>query len=427
MVIDFKSLYNEPLYSNSIFLMLNFLSISFFGFLFWIVAANVLSTKDVGLAISIISLATLTTSISRFGIDSGFIRHFYAHENRSSLYNIIIFVPPLISLLIAAASVIVIYYIPSLSFVAGNVYVITYIALIILMSINTSENSVLMALKRSDFLFVQNLFLGLRVIIILLFPLLGIFLGIYNVIIAFAIAYALSNIFATIAIFRLGKLSLKPQIDHSSIKRIFSYSIGTYFSDVILLIPTNLLPLIVLYMLGPEESAYFSIACSLSFIIWMIPQAISISLFVEGSNDMPLKDNTIKALKFSYILLIPVLIGIFLFGDRLLLLYDGGFAENSFELLKLFSISSLFATIIYIFTSIKKVKKDIKMLAIVSFLNAMLTLTLSVPFIKLYGINGIGYVYILANAALSIAIIVIAAIGIYNRYGHRSTCLDKSP
>jgi O-antigen/teichoic acid export membrane protein len=421
------SLYRESLYNNSLFLMLSFLSISLFGFVFWIVAAKVLSIKDMGLAISIISFALLTTSIARFGIDSGFIRHFHACADRNHLYNVVVYVPLFISLLLTAVSLMALDYIcPSIGFLMDGAYLVAYLSLIVLMSMNSSNNSALMVLKRSDYLFVQNLFLGLRVIIILIFPLLGIFSGILNILVSFVLAYAISNVFASLAIYRLDKLSLRPRIDYGSIKKIFSYSLGTYFSDIILLIPTSLLPLVVLNSLGPEESAYYSIACSLSFIIWMIPQAVSTALFVEGSYETPLRDNVIKALKFTYIMLIPVLIGIFLFGDQLLLLYNSDFSENSLELLKLFSISSLFATIVFIFSSIKKVKKEIKTLTIFCMINALLILSMAVPFLDSYGINGIGYVYIITNAILSTAIISLAVIRMFMKNARRRT-LQECP
>jgi len=66
--------YREPLYRNSIAIMLNSVVGSFFGLLFWLVAARTMSSADIGLATAVISASTLIVTLSRLGMDSGLIR-----------------------------------------------------------------------------------------------------------------------------------------------------------------------------------------------------------------------------------------------------------------------------------------------------------------------------------------------------------------
>ncbi len=66
-----KSLYTDPLYRNSIALMLNSAFAAFFGLLFWIVAARTMPAKDIGLATAAISAAALIVGLSKLGLDAG--------------------------------------------------------------------------------------------------------------------------------------------------------------------------------------------------------------------------------------------------------------------------------------------------------------------------------------------------------------------
>ena len=50
MLKKLRSLYADPLYRNSIAMMLNSGFNAFFGLLFWIVAARTMPAKDIGLA-----------------------------------------------------------------------------------------------------------------------------------------------------------------------------------------------------------------------------------------------------------------------------------------------------------------------------------------------------------------------------------------
>ena len=48
--------------------------------------------------------------------------------------------------------------------------------------------------------------------------------------------------------------------------------------------PNLILPIMVLNVLGAEQAAYYYIAYAIAALLFMIPGAISTSLFVEGSH-----------------------------------------------------------------------------------------------------------------------------------------------
>ncbi|KCZ72191.1 Polysaccharide biosynthesis protein [Candidatus Methanoperedens nitroreducens] len=70
-----KAILPDPLYRNSIAMILNSAFGAFFGLLFWIVAARTMSSKDIGLATAAISAAALIVGLSRLGLDAGLVKY----------------------------------------------------------------------------------------------------------------------------------------------------------------------------------------------------------------------------------------------------------------------------------------------------------------------------------------------------------------
>ena len=69
--------------------------------------------------------------------------------------------------------------------------------------------------------------------------------------------------------------------------------------------PNLILPIMVLNVLGAEQAAYYYIAYAIAALLSMIPNAISTSLFVEGSHGEALKRTVVKSLAIIFSLLVP--------------------------------------------------------------------------------------------------------------------------
>ena len=104
-------------------------------------------------------------------------------------------------------------------------------------------------------------------------------------------------------------------------------------------VPLTIIPLIIINTVGAEENGYFYIAYTIAGLLLMIPNAVSTSLFVEGSHNLPLKENVIKLVKFTIVLLIPAVLFMLIFGNQILLLFDKEYSDKSFQLLQYFTIS----------------------------------------------------------------------------------------
>jgi len=158
----------------------------------------------------------------------------------------------------------------------------------------------------------------------------------------------------------------------------------------------------VLNLLGAEQNAYFYIAWMIATLLFAIPGAIAQSLFAEGSHfEEKLRENVIKSLKFTFLLLVPAVIVLILLGKWLLLAFGQSYLLNALKLLWILSISSLPLAINYIYTNVLRVTGRIKELIAVWGFIALAVLLVSYLIMPITSIIGIGYAWLGAQAVVA--------------------------
>ncbi|VVB94963.1 Uncharacterised protein [uncultured archaeon] len=401
MLTKLKSLYTDPLYRNSLALMLNSAFGAFFGLLFWIVAARTMPSKDIGLATAAISAAALIVGLSRLGLDAGLVRYLPESKNRNGLYSTIVMITLVLALALTAVFMLGInIFSPALSFIRDGWFLPAFFAYIAVTSIYSVQNIAFISIRRADLSLVQNLLLGARIPILLLIAGLGVF-GVFS---SLGVAYLLTFGFGAFVLKRYG-LSFTRSFDIASIRKTLKFSLGNYSAGIFMMAPVTIIPIMIVNTIGAEEGAYFYVAYSVASLLFTIPNAVSTSLFVEGSHNLPLKENVLKSVKLILLLLVPALIMIFLFGDKVLLLFSKEYSEQSFEMLQLLAVSSIFFSVTSVFISIKKIQKEIRMINYVNFALSVLIIGFGYVALLKYGLLGLGYAWVGANALLSMSVI----------------------
>jgi len=228
-----------------------------------------------------------------------------------------------------------------------------------------------------------------------------VFFGALGIFSSVGISSILALIFSTFILF---KFRIKPKgIDREFLKDCFHFSTGNYIAGLLMKAPNMLLPIMVLNLLGAGETAHYYIAYAIASLLFMIPQAFSTSLFVEGSHGEALKKNTLKSLFAIVSLLTPAVISLYLFSGFLLGLIGKSYVEG-FDLLRIFALSSFFVAICRLYFSIKKVQKDVKGLIFLSALIFVLLIGLSYVFMLEFGIIGVGYAWIVGYGLSSLVV-----------------------
>jgi O-antigen/teichoic acid export membrane protein len=401
-----KTLIQEPFYRNSVSIVANSFFATFYGLVFWIIAAHVAPADVIGLAVATISTAGFLASLSRLGMDDVLVRFLPGSKSRSALYSSVLAITLFMALCLTAAFLLLCNYLsPSLSYLQGGWYLILFAMYMAIYSIFTTQNTTLLAIRRADLSLIQNTLQGLRIPLILLLGSFGVAGILFSFNLSFLAALSMGLVFLMKNGFRIGAVDVKSVVN--TLKGHFGYSAGNYVSVLFTIAPATLMPIIIMNTIGAEEVAYYYIAYSIAGLLFIIPNAVSMSLFIEGSHDMPMRDYTSKSIKLILFVVVPLVLLLYFFGDQLLLLFNKEYSEQSIGLLKLFVIASVFSTVTSVYASIRRVEKNVKSLNKVSATTSLLIIGLGYVFLTTYGLTGLGYAWILANAAVSAVLLAV--------------------
>ncbi len=401
---ELKQHLNDPLFKNAYFLMANTLLSAAIGFFFWTFAARFYSAQDVGLGSALLSAGGLLSMFSILGFDIGLIRYLPEEKNKGEMINTCFTITLLISLLLSIIFLLGLeIWSPALDMLRNNVFFgLVFIFFTMFGSISSLQTSVFIAFREAKYAFVKNFAIAFKIAIL---PLLVAF-GAFGVYLSAGFSSILAFLFGFLFILRLySSYKPIPVIRKRVVNDILHYSSGNYIANIFAGLPSVVLPIMVINILSAEMNAYFYIAWAISGLLLAIPLATSTSLLAEGSF-LPeeLGKNAIRALKFIFILLAVAIIGIFLFGKYVLLLFGVEYARNSFEVLLILALGSIPFAFNSLYAATKRVQKEIKPVVYVYGSIAIITLAASYLLMQNLGIIGVGIAWLLANGLICIFI-----------------------
>lgn len=387
-----QSIYFDNLYRNSFFIIITSITSGGLGFVFWMLAARIYPMEDVGVATALISSMTLILVLSKMGFDVSIIRYFPDMDKNRALGTAII-----------VSSLFALFF--SVIFVAGTDYWspdldllvpltgILFIAIAITNVVLSLSGVAFTAVRKAKYYFFQNIVLGSRLLFLIPLACFGT-LGLFG-------AYGASSILTLLfTLAYLNTIGIKPTfcIDRSFIHESFHFSVGNYISNIFILAPNNLLPIIALYVLGAETTAQYFIVFTMVSILFTIPNALSTSLLVEGSNGVPLRESVIKSITTTYAVLIPVATLFFIFGDSILSFIGKDYSGNS-VFFGTMILSSFLVSGLYIYSSILRIRRETREILYLTGLLFVLLTVSSYYLMQIYGLNGMGYAWILGYGA----------------------------
>lgn len=404
-VKNIKNHINDPLFKNSYFLMANTAIYAGVGFIFWIVAARVYSTAEVGIGSAIVSVMGLLSIFALMGFDISLIRYVPTEEKKGIIINTCLTTTTAVSILLAIIFLAGLdIWAPALNLLNNNFfYEIAFIIFTVFSALSMLQISIFAAFRAAKYSFFQSLTNFLR---LLLLPFLLIF-GSFGIFAAFGLTYAITFIVGNKFISKVDySYKMIPTIKKSVIQKMFHYSFRNYITNIFTQIPTYILPLLVVNLLSPEMNAYFYVAWTFSLILLTVPVSISKSLLAEGSfSQKEFSNKVIQSLKFTLILLITAIIGILIFGKYLLLLFGENYALNSFNLLIILCIASIPYSIVQIYATTKRLQKNINELIVIFSFIASATIIGSFFLLQKFGIISIGYMWLASNGIVALYIL----------------------
>lgn len=390
--------FQDPLYRNSIFIMLNTGLVSLFNYLFLLLAVKVTSSEYVGLATASISAGMMIAAISRLGMDDSITRFLPQSKDGGGFVNALIAIMLVVTIIVLAGFMMWLPHVsPALMFLQKWQYALLFLVLVFLMSICNMQGTTLVASRRADLALLEFALLFIRI------PLLFVTgaLGVIGIFLALDITYFVMMVVGFIFLYRLG-IVRDLHTDFGQARKTMRYSLSNYVALILYTAPYTLIPILVVNVIGANSQAYYYAAYSIAAFLLLVPDSIVASMFVEGAHERPLRDTAIRSLRFALIILVPLVLATVFFGDNLLLLFSPEHSAAAYELLLLLALSSVFYAVIEVYFTVMQVRKNMVMLNFVRLSVTALTLGIGYVLLQKLGLIGIGYAWLLSCIIVSV-------------------------
>jgi O-antigen/teichoic acid export membrane protein len=404
---------------NSAFLVANTLAGSFFGFVFWLVAARSYTQAQVGVGAAYISALTFLVSLGDVGMGTLLIRFAptLAGQERARFISSAMSCAALATL--SAAVLFALgtpLWAPDLSDLARSpLYLVVFAASTLAFCQSQQLDRVFVAFQVTHYTFARNL-LGNMVRVALAFTVgrmfgaMGLLLSVGG---ASVVTYALaSRVFARRAV---PDYSARPQLDWSLIGGKVSYSLSNYAASLLWSSPALVYPLVTVAILGPKANAHFYISWMVANLLFIVPSAVSTSAFAHASNSLavlgqgPIQagnpdgkaahSSFWKAMRFSLAGLVPLALILIAGAHMVLSLFGDDYGSEGRTLFMLLLLSVFPYTVNTFVTVHHRIEQRVKALVWTSGAITALCLSLSIALGLAYGLAGIGVGWLAGHIA----------------------------
>jgi O-antigen/teichoic acid export membrane protein len=274
---------NDNLFRNSIYLMVTTGVMGAFGFFFWIICTHIFTPDEIGVGTILISAMTLISSVSLLGFNSTFVRFLPNSKNRDDEINTGSILVLIAAAIMAAAYICLIPYLtPTLGILYKNIwYSIGFVVMVALASINSLTDSIFIAYRSAQYNLLTDGIITSGSKLFLPFVFVG--FGAYGVFAASGLAASIGM--AGSVLFLVFRFDYRPQlkITLETLKKVFHYSFANYVANLLSIVPTLILPIIVINHLGAAAAGYYYLAFMVINLLYSVSGSVSQSLFAEGS------------------------------------------------------------------------------------------------------------------------------------------------
>lgn len=374
------------------------------AFLFWIICARLFTTTEVGLAVAIVAFSSLVSTFTNLGLPNTVIRFLPTSKRPGGLFTCSVYLATFASIVGALLSLLFIKaLVPKLGIVHSSEFLSLMLVLLILgTSLSGILDSVLMSFRKGQYILWKALIINIPRLVL---PIFVVSFGLRGIVSIYVVMLLLGLSYNFYVILRklLKNQPLVPVLGEVLEHR--SYSIANYFGIIFAILPSSLLPIIVLARLGATDAAYFYMPLQIAVFLNYIPNSTSQALISESSQSddaSTYKAHFLNALLHSYRLLLPATLILIALGWPILRLYGPAYANAGYRVLILLSVSMVFVTINFLGDTWLNIQRRSMAYFLMNAFNAIAVVGLAFA-LSDYGLTGIGFGY-LAGQAISAAV-----------------------
>jgi O-antigen/teichoic acid export membrane protein len=407
-----KNHLGNALIENSYFQMASTFFPSVMSTLFWILAARMYETSSVGYVTVLFSSLNILTVFASLGLGIAIIRFLpNSGEKGNRMLNTTFTIGGLASLIGSVAFIVGLdLWSPVLKEVLWEpIFAATFVMFSIVWTLRYLQSCVFLAKCKSRYTFSLNMLAGL-VKLASLVLIVGVTSAVFGLFVAIGLGMVLTFLLAIVKFIPTVQrgYSPVPMICRESLQEIGHYTAANFVSRTLLQIQPFVLPIVVINALGAETSAFFYMAWAVGAMLIVLPSSIFNSLFaVASGSTFAQRENVIRSLRLLFALLLPAIIVLLLFADKILLLFGEDYSENGTTLMRLIALSIVPYAFNYLYVTIGRIEMKHGPLIAVSSGMTVLSLGLAYYLSAEMGLDGIGYGWLLGQTIVAIPVVAL--------------------
>jgi O-antigen/teichoic acid export membrane protein len=379
-------------------------------FIFWVICAHLFKTSEVGLATSLISFGILVSTFTNLGLPNTVLRFLPTSKKQGGLFIAALCLVAGFSLLGGLVGLALIkILVPKLGFIRSSLLLsIILVLLVMCNALSALTDGILMAFRRGQYILAKALAINVpRTILPFFIVSLGVagITGTYVIVLAAGISL---GIFLAIRRLLINQ-EFKPTLAEVGQHR--GFAAGNYFGGMFGILPSTLVPLIVLTRLGAIDAAYFYMPLQIAAFLSIIPSSTSQAMISESSQQedaVAHKQHFKNAFVHAYQLLIPAVILLTVVGWLILRIYGQAYAAHGYVPLLILSLASLFVGINWLGDTWLNVQKRTRAYFLMNAFNALIVVFFVYLF-STHGLIGVGIGWLIAQVITAVVYISIFA------------------
>lgn len=407
---------HQPLLRNGYALVLNSGTTAVLGMGFWVLAARRFSVEEVGVSSALVAALALLSTIAQLNL-SNLLARFLPTAGRHTGR---VLGACFLSTTAAALVVGVVFlagarwWAPSLPMATEDLRLdVWFVAALVLWCLFVLQDGALSGLRQSDWVLAKNTAYGVVKVFALLVPVIA--LSSYGVFLAWTIPVIpilLAVGFLMVRHLVPAHVARTP----ASVEAVTPHQIVRFASldYVVALVGTGLtsaLPLVVLEASGAAAAAYFTLAWSIFYSLYLVSRSMATSLLVEGAGEASrLGEYSCRAIVHLAWILVPLVAGTVLLAPLLMQMFGDEYAAEGTTVLRLLALSALPAAVIVVYNAVERVRTRMLRLVLVTVTINATALALIWVLLQTHGLFGLGVAW-LATQTGAAAILLVTTLG----------------
>jgi O-antigen/teichoic acid export membrane protein len=334
---------HNHLVRNSLYLMLNSGLQAAAGFVFWVIAARLFSVSEVGLATALFSAVGIIAFAALLGLNSTVVRHLPRSSERNVLITAAMTLVSGCGVFLALCYLALIPVVsPKLDFVIHNPGMAVGVVLLggVFGPLNLLTDSIFIGLRQARYNAIVDGGVGGVVKIVAALLVAG--AGAYGLFVASAIGYAAAAVASLALLIAVNKFRPSLRGARAVLRPLMRFSAANYVGTLLTLLPTFLIPLIVLDRIGVHASAYYYVAFQMVSLLFAGVFAVEQAFLSEGSHEEgELRAVMRRSWRLLALFCLPATVILAVGARWLLLLFGHDYSVNGTDVLIVLATAAL--------------------------------------------------------------------------------------